>query len=207
MGTKSSIIEVAREIFLEKGFKKANIRDIASAAEVSTGAIYGSFENKEKLFEASIGPLPKEYYHKYLNAVSKIDTLDYKIILKKMKTNHIDGIELFLDYVYADPIAWKLVMKGDGTNYYNHLDIVIEKEIEAFCKYLDILQENNIYHYRPKKNVITCLISNLIHDLMEVVTQNLEREEAFEFANQISQFFFDGWANLLKIESFLSSER
>lgn len=199
MDTKSSIIEVARRIFLEQGFKKANIRDIANAAQVSTGAIYGYFENKEKLFEESIGPLPKEYYHKYLNAIGKIKSADVNVILKKMKRNHIDGIELFLDYVYADPVAWKLVMRGDGTNYYKHLEIIIEKEIEAFSTYLDVLEKHDISHFRPNKYVIQCLISNLIHDLMEVVNLDLNREEAFEFSNQIAKFFFDGWSNLLKI--------
>ncbi|MGD1822172.1 MAG: TetR/AcrR family transcriptional regulator [Pleomorphochaeta sp.] len=199
MDTKNLIINVARDIFLEKGFKKANIRDIANGAQVSTGAIYGYFENKEKLYEATIGPLPREYYYKYLSAVEKINKKDYLIALKKIRRNHFDGIELFLDYVYADPIAWKLVVKGKGTNYHKHLNVIINKEIEAFSCFLDVLDEKNVNYKRPNQNVVNCLITNLVKDLIQVITLDLDRDEALDFSNQIASFFFQGWMNLLNI--------
>lgn len=200
LNTKKVIIDVARKIFLEKGYKKANIRDIAYAAEVSTGAIYGYFDNKEKLFEAAIGPLPKEYYEKYLSAIHKITKDDYLLILKKIKKNHFDGIELFLDYVYADPIAWKLVVMGKGTNYHKHLDIIINREVEAFYHFINILEEKGHSFNKPNKHAIISLISNLIKDLIQVIKLDLSREEAMEYSFQITSFFYQGWINLLNLD-------
>ncbi len=194
------IINVARNIFLEKGYKKANIRDIANVAEVSTGAIYGYFDNKEKLYEAAIGPLPKEYYQKYLSFVHKITKDDYLIVLKKIKKKHFEGIELFLDYIYADPVAWKLVVMGKGTNYHKYLKVIISKEIETFNTFLDLLETNQIKFVRPNKYVVDSLISNLLKDLINVITLDLERDEAFEYSYQIASFFYQGWVDLLQLE-------
>lgn len=200
MNTKNLIIEVARTIFLDEGFKKANIRDIANKAEVSTGAIYGYFENKEKLYEAAIGPLPKEYYHKYLKAIKKIHDSDFQETMNIIKKNHFAGIELFLDYIYADPIAWKLVVKGKGTSYHKHLDIIVTHEIEAFITYLDVLEKLGVDFIRPNENVIKVLISNLVKDMIEIIKLDLDRDEAFEYSKQIADFFFLGWAKLLQIK-------
>ena len=47
--TEENLIRCGREEFLEKGYTKANLRDICRKAGVTTGAFYFSFENKEAL--------------------------------------------------------------------------------------------------------------------------------------------------------------
>lgn len=200
MSTKNLIIDVARKIFLEKGYKKANIRDIANSANVSTGAIYGYFINKEKLYEAAIGPLPKEYYHKYIKAVTKIKNIDCLSLVKKLKQTHYDGVELFLDYVYADFIAWKLVVKGEGTNYHAHLHSIVEKEVVAINSFLDILEENGIHFFRPNTNLVKSLILNLVEDLVQIIKLDFDRDEAIEYSKQLVDFFYEGWVKLLNIQ-------
>lgn len=200
MSTRNLIIKVAREIFLEKGFKKANIRDIANEAEVSTGAIYGYFVNKEKLFEAAIGPLPKEYYHKYLKALTIITDTNYLNVINKVKQGHYDSIELFLDYVYADFTAWKLVINGEGTNYNSQLKVIINKEISSFTSFMNLLESENVVFTKPNPAVINALITNLIDNLVGVIKLEMDRDEAIEYSKQIADFFFEGWRSLLKIQ-------
>ncbi len=200
MNTKDLIIKVARDIFLEDGYKKANIRDIATRAEVSTGAIYGYFVNKEKLYEAAIGPLPKEYYYKYIKAVKKITDINYFSIINKLKQNHYDGIELYLDYVYADIIAWKLVINGEGTNYHKHLDSIVTKEVKAFNDFLNVLDQENVSYVRPNENVVKILIQNLINDLVAIIKYDMNRDEAYVYARQIADFFYHGWINILELD-------
>lgn len=52
--TKERILECAKEEFLKKGYREAQLKDIASAAKVTTGAIYRHFESKEELFYALV---------------------------------------------------------------------------------------------------------------------------------------------------------
>lgn len=47
---KEKLISAAKAEFLEKGYEKASLRSICSAAGVTTGALYFFFRNKEDLF-------------------------------------------------------------------------------------------------------------------------------------------------------------
>ena len=59
--TEQKLIRSGRAEFLEKGYAKANLRDICKAARVTTGAFYFSFENKEALLAAILDPVITDY--------------------------------------------------------------------------------------------------------------------------------------------------
>jgi AcrR family transcriptional regulator len=48
--TRSTLVAVARRLFAEQGFAGTSIEDILQAADVSRGALYHHFKNKEDLF-------------------------------------------------------------------------------------------------------------------------------------------------------------
>ncbi len=48
--TRRRVLDAARELFMERGYEAATIRDIASAAGLSTGAVFASFVDKTDLF-------------------------------------------------------------------------------------------------------------------------------------------------------------
>lgn len=55
MGDKSTqkrkyIIETARKVFMEKGFKKVTMKDIVEACDISRGGLYLYFENTAQIF-------------------------------------------------------------------------------------------------------------------------------------------------------------
>ena len=52
---KQRLIEIGRKEFLEQGYVKASMRNISAAANVTTGAIYFFFHNKEDFFRAILG--------------------------------------------------------------------------------------------------------------------------------------------------------
>ena len=50
--TREKILMAAREMFVERGYEGATIRDIARAAGMSTGAVFASFADKPELFDS-----------------------------------------------------------------------------------------------------------------------------------------------------------
>ncbi len=52
--TREKILASAKNLFTEKGYEGATIRDIASAAGMSTGAVFASFTDKSDLFKEII---------------------------------------------------------------------------------------------------------------------------------------------------------
>jgi len=49
---RREIIEAAKRVFAEKGYRNATLEEIAAAAEFGKGTIYNYFECKEELFIA-----------------------------------------------------------------------------------------------------------------------------------------------------------
>lgn len=49
--TREKILEAARQLFNERGYEGATVRDIAKAAGMSTGAVFASFADKAELFD------------------------------------------------------------------------------------------------------------------------------------------------------------
>ena len=50
--TRRRVLDAARQLFMERGYEAATIRDIASEAGLSTGAVFASFVDKTDLFNA-----------------------------------------------------------------------------------------------------------------------------------------------------------
>ena len=52
--TERKILETAKKEFLERGFRGTSMRRIAALAGVTTGALYGYFDSKEKIFDSLV---------------------------------------------------------------------------------------------------------------------------------------------------------
>ena len=50
--TRQKVLDAARDLFSERGYDPATIRDIAKVAGMSTGAVFANFQDKAELFEA-----------------------------------------------------------------------------------------------------------------------------------------------------------
>jgi AcrR family transcriptional regulator len=58
--TRQKVLDAARQLFAERGYEPATIRDIAKGAGMSTGAVFANFQDKAELFEAVLaGDLAK----------------------------------------------------------------------------------------------------------------------------------------------------
>jgi AcrR family transcriptional regulator len=52
--TRQRLLGAARRLFISRGYEAATVRDIASAADLSTGAVFASFSDKADLFNEVI---------------------------------------------------------------------------------------------------------------------------------------------------------
>jgi AcrR family transcriptional regulator len=50
LSKRAEIVSAARNVFIKKGFGAATLDEIAQAADVAKGTLYGYFQNKEDLF-------------------------------------------------------------------------------------------------------------------------------------------------------------
>lgn len=54
--TKRKLVKAAEAELLERGYRRASVRHICARAELTTGALYHFFADKERLFEAVVEP-------------------------------------------------------------------------------------------------------------------------------------------------------
>lgn len=54
VATRAALVELAARLFAEQGYLQTSIRDVARAADLTTGAIYGHFRNKAELLAEAI---------------------------------------------------------------------------------------------------------------------------------------------------------
>ncbi|MEQ5843468.1 hypothetical protein BWP39_31160 [Paraburkholderia acidicola] len=52
LDTRAQILDAAERVFMQRGVSRASLSDVAEAAGVTRGAVYGHFRNKLAVFEA-----------------------------------------------------------------------------------------------------------------------------------------------------------
>ena len=64
--TKTALLDSAQSLFVEKGFARASLDEIAAGARVTKGALYHHFEGKQSLFEAVLVRIEEESHARIL---------------------------------------------------------------------------------------------------------------------------------------------
>lgn len=114
MNTKEKIITIATREFLNSGYQVASLRKIAKEAQVTTGAMYGYYKNKESLFNSIVEDVATDFKQMYLK--QEID-------------------QVMIDYIYQHFDIFRLIICGSkGTVYENYLDCLVEVKSQIFIK-------------------------------------------------------------------------
>jgi AcrR family transcriptional regulator len=82
--TRRRVLAAARRLFGEFGYERATIRDIAAAADMSTGAVFASFTDKADLFREIMIEDLKELASRMQASVSEAS--DVETVLLRMFT-------------------------------------------------------------------------------------------------------------------------
>ena len=97
------ILEAAKSEFLEKGYRQASVRSIATSVGVTTGALYRYYANKEALFDALVSG-PADYLYDQCKSFSEAysrQELDEQLAnLPELTRNSDGGTSDFLKYIY-----------------------------------------------------------------------------------------------------------
>ena len=124
---KRRLIEIGRKEFLEYGYLKASMRNISSAANVTTGAIYFFFHNKEDFFKAILDETATEW-KKLLHEYSESEISGKK----SSAENDRDLISFLFNHKEEVRILFE---KSAGTVYETYREELCEILEEAFLEF------------------------------------------------------------------------
>ena len=68
---RDELLEIAAELFAEKGFKNTTVRDIADAAGILSGSLYHHFDSKESMADEILSGFLDELFGAYAEIVAE----------------------------------------------------------------------------------------------------------------------------------------
>ncbi|API91413.1 TetR/AcrR family transcriptional regulator [Virgibacillus pantothenticus] len=179
------LIELAKELFLEKGYEKVTVREILNKTESSggPGLFYHYFKSKKEIYEAVINQMAEETILKRKKIFQEMDNSDESVLLT---------ISKLLIMIRNDTLEYqKLQLKGENKQLLESASKKIIKSEKTMIKTLLYqLLERRIVPESPIFNNDSCdFLANFIIYGANGILANLEpdqdRIEATEYIKKV----------------------
>lgn len=198
--THENLLICAKKHFLLLGFEKASIREICKDANVTNGAFYRHFNDKEALFGALVDPVIVEVEKIYSNSVQQHIELVHTDELKSIWQLSERTIVEIIEYIYDHFDEFRLIlMNAEGTGYSSFLDEVVRMEVRETILLFDELKSREVLVRELDEEEWHMLIHAFYSSLTEVVLHNYPKEAAVKYAHTLFVFFSSGWQRVLGI--------
>ncbi len=196
---RQKILTVAKKSFIENGYRKTSMRDIAKQANVTLSNIYNYFQNKDEILEIILQPI----FVLMNESMKRHKDVDYAFN-EWFNTNDITQIDEFNEHMkflvnYRQEVDL-LFNKCSGSKYENIKEEWIDSYTESSKEYVE-----NIKSKYPQVNsnlsefFIHTLAAWWIQVLSEIASHNLSEEEILQFGKEFMTFGTGGWKMLLNM--------
>jgi AcrR family transcriptional regulator len=198
--TREQIVEVARRIFLKKGFAKTSMRDIAAGADVGVSNIYNYFKGKDELFRHIVSPLITELermMRDHHNVKDQEDFLCYTTGQGNgVMGDHVKEYMLLINN-HRDELKL-LLYQAQGSSLENYIDDYTEECTRLVLDFMDEFRrrypEYGATHTPFTYHVHTVWMFSFIS---EVIKHNLPADEIRRAIEDYIAFEFGGWRTLM----------
>lgn len=180
---KQHILDAAIGVFIENGFEETSMRQIASAAGLTTGAIYHHFKNKDELFYHAVKEAmyfaqklsEKDESSKLKSTENMLNEISNKVRERMSKVNEQRLLVLLIGYVLSKGGSLSESLKQD----YNE---IINKVADMYFYAFGIENKN------CKKSLAAILIAALDGVAMQYSLGVLKQEDK-KFKDTFVNFF------------------
>lgn len=195
--TLERILPAARRVFLEKGFEKATMREIADEAGLTAAGLYRHFVDKEAMFSALVEPALKEM-RRYCAQTCKADYAFLEAGNLDAMWDAENELRLMVDHVYAYFDAYKLLLcKSAGTKYAWFLHDVATLEQQETLAYMEAARKRGVPVREVEPKELHLLMTAYTNAMFEVVVHDFTKQEARHYLDTLHRFFVPGWRALL----------
>lgn len=200
METKDRLLKAAKEEFMEKGFAKSSLRSICKKANVTTGALYFFFQDKEDLFSALVKGIVDKLHEIMTSHFSSEMNDDNKVTSNNidMEEDLNESIKIVRFMVMFREELILLLTKAKGSKYENILDTFITITENHYRALADKRVEYNGCA-KIDDSIIHWLSHMQIDSFVYIITHNLTEEEAIKHIQTVVQFSICGWLGLYKM--------
>lgn len=182
--TKNKLIEAGKEEFFEKGYMRASLRQICKKCDVTTGAFYFFFKNKEELLCEIVEPV-----------ISKIMFLIKRLNKKEMEDlstcSDNDRAIMKLELEYRKELLI-LLEKCEGSCYENFRSQAFDMISDTFEQYFE-----QYLGHPAKKEVIQMVVNLRIETNINILKGADSMEQALYLNEIMASYAEGGFQNLI----------
>lgn len=178
--TKTRLLQAATEEFAEYGYEKSSLRRICKNAEVTTGALYFFFQDKEDLFQSVIAPVTEPILQMMESHYEKERECNWKELGDAGgEEEDIRASFAILDICYGNKKVTDIILSSRNlpvvTAFFDRMIEIMDMQTVHLLKLAD---ENSISV--QNKYVIHWFSHLQIDAMLNVISHGLGEEEAKE---------------------------
>lgn len=198
--THLAILNSAKKSFMEKGFEKSNLREICKNANVTTGAFYKHFTDKQNVFEELVKSVINELKTSYFKSENNFFNLTEETSIDSLWKVNDEAIDYFIDFIYRNFDVFELLLcHSDGTPYENFVHDVSKIETDSTMRFMEMLNEKGYKVKKISKKIIHMLIQACFTSVFEIIIHNYNKDEAKKYIKTVAEFYEVGWKHLFGI--------
>lgn len=202
-GTREKILTAAKDEFLEKGFEKASMRAICKKADVTTGAAYFLFKDKDDLFCQIVSPTAENIINllKHSEERQKLVRNNTSVEKNEAVAFSVEVVKEFIHYLYSEfDVSILLFTRANGSSMQNYTESIISTFEEWNTPLvIDLVHKNNPGLCFDEKT-LHYLTSAHISVILEPIKHQIPEEDALNQAETLMRFFYAGWNELMKMK-------
>lgn len=182
---KQRLIEIGRKEFLDNGYVKASMRNISALANVTTGAIYFFFRNKEEFFRAILEETATEWMRK-LQEYSESE-------INGSKSSAENDRELIVFLFTHKEEVRILFEKAEGTIYEYYRESLFEIMEHAFMEFYRRFggsEEDN--------GIVKIVVRMRMQGYFELLHGDYTMDQALRYAELLAFYGDSGFAGMMK---------
>ena len=190
------IIKAAKDEFFEKGYIGASLRNIASKCNITTGALYTRYKNKEELFKSLItsafmdltkNEKLKEINELYLEAKKEKDVNKFLNAIKKEEKIYLD---VLFDH-YDECVL--LICKSEGSKLNENLSKLIEFKNTQTIDFFKSISNKNIDF-----DSIALIMNEQFNYYRQILEKRYSKEKALSIMKIVDIFIEAGWKKIFE---------
>lgn len=185
--TRAAIMKSGKTAFLERGFEGASLRDICAKANVTTGALYSNFKDKNALFCAIVEDDLADYNDLYDGLLGRL-------------TAHVaresDSERMIMDFVIEHRDLFKLLFDcAKGSSYENFKDDLLAKFDRTYQEFFDSYASEPI-----DPRVVHTIVRMKFAQYCEMIYSDFDLQTVWLITDRIGDFTRSGFEALLNVK-------
>ncbi len=192
---REHLLAEGKKAFMEKGYGGAYLRDIASDAGVTTGAIYAHYKDKDALFVDLVSPVLEGFkaeLRRWQDVYHDIDNT--KLHDNPMMLHSHDGA---IDYIYDHLDEFMLLIhSAHETSMKDWFKDFIAEETTAAQSLQSKWEDAGILRSNIDEKFISIISASYFRNIFDAVERGMSREDAKDFVRTLSVYYTGGWKAL-----------